>query len=58
MTATFGGPMINTDGQVLDTENQPIPGLFAAGNACGGIFVRQLRGRRAAHRSGVSASLC
>lgn len=38
MTATFGGPVINTNGQVLDTENQPIEGLFAAGNACGGIF--------------------
>ncbi|MDY2868474.1 MAG: FAD-dependent oxidoreductase [Mesosutterella sp.] len=38
MTATFGGPLVNTDAQVLDTESQPIPGLFAIGNAAGGIF--------------------
>ncbi|MCD8339531.1 MAG: FAD-binding protein [Burkholderiales bacterium] len=38
MTATFGGPLINTNGQVLDTENKPIPGLFAVGNAAGGLF--------------------
>lgn len=38
MTATFGGPLINTRAQVLDTENKVIPGLFAIGNAAGGIF--------------------
>ncbi len=38
MTATFGGPLINTNGQVLDTENRPIDGLFACGNAAGGLF--------------------
>ncbi|MDL2059684.1 FAD-dependent oxidoreductase [Mesosutterella sp. AGMB02718] len=38
MTATFGGPLVNTNAQVLDTENQPIPGLFAIGNAAGGLF--------------------
>ena len=38
MTATFGGPLINTNGQVLDTENQVIPGLFCIGNAAGGLF--------------------
>ena len=38
MTATFGGPLVNTDAQVLDTENQPIPGLYAIGNAAGGLF--------------------
>lgn len=38
MTATFGGPLINTHAQVLDTENRPIPGLFAIGNAAGGLF--------------------
>lgn len=49
MTATFGGPHINTNGQVLDTENHPVEGLFAIGNASGGIFydnyyiVREIR---------------
>ncbi len=38
MTATFGGPVINTRGQVLDTEGRPIRGLFAVGNAAGGLF--------------------
>ncbi|WP_295478145.1 FAD-dependent oxidoreductase [uncultured Sutterella sp.] len=38
MTATFGGPLINTEAQVLDTENRPIEGLFCIGNAAGGLF--------------------
>lgn len=38
MTATFGGPLINVKGQVLDTENNVIDGLFAIGNAAGGLF--------------------
>ena len=38
MTATFGGPLINENAQVLDTEGQVIKGLFAVGNASGGLF--------------------
>ena len=38
MTATFGGPLINVRGQVLDTEGRPVKGLFAVGNAAGGLF--------------------
>ena len=38
MTATFGGPLINKDGQVLNTEKQPVKGLYAIGNAIGGRF--------------------
>ena len=38
ITFTFGGVRINTDGQVLDTDDQPIPGLYAAGELVGGIF--------------------
>ena len=33
-----GGPLINTRAQVLDSENQPVAGLFAVGNAAGGLF--------------------
>jgi len=38
ITFTFGGLKINTDAQVLDIEDQPIPGLFAAGELVGGLF--------------------
>jgi len=38
ITFTFGGLRINDRGQVLDTENHPIPGLFAAGELVGGLF--------------------
>lgn len=38
MTATFGGPKINPKAEVLNTEGKPIPGLYAAGNAIGGLF--------------------
>jgi fumarate reductase flavoprotein subunit len=38
MTATFGGPKINARAEVLNLEGQPIPGLYAAGNAAGGLF--------------------
>jgi len=38
ITFTFGGVRINTDGQVIDTNHEVIPGLFAAGEMVGGIF--------------------
>jgi tricarballylate dehydrogenase len=38
ITFTFGGLRINERAQVLDTENHPIPGLFAAGEMVGGLF--------------------
>ena len=38
ITFTFGGLRINRDGQVLDTEEYPIPGLYAAGELVGGLF--------------------
>jgi fumarate reductase flavoprotein subunit len=34
----MGGPMINADAQVLDTNFNPIPGLYAAGNVTGGFW--------------------
>lgn len=38
ITFTFGGVRIGTDAQVVDTEGEPIPGLFACGELVGGIF--------------------
>ena len=38
ITATFGGPKINARAQVMTNEDHPIAGLYAAGNAAGGLF--------------------
>ena len=34
---TMGGLKINTDNAVLNTDGEPIPGLFAAGEVTGGL---------------------
>ena len=38
ITFTFGGLRITTEGEVVDTDMIPIPGLYAAGELVGGIF--------------------
>ena len=38
ITATFGGPKINANAQVINNEGRVIPGLYAVGNAAGGLF--------------------
>jgi tricarballylate dehydrogenase len=38
ITFTFGGLRIDTSGRVLDTDLEPIPGLYAAGEMVGDIF--------------------
>ena len=38
VTFTFGGLKINTRSEVLDTEEHPIPGFYAAGELVGGLF--------------------
>ncbi len=38
ITFTFGGLRIDTSGRVLDTDEQAISGLFAAGELVGGLF--------------------
>lgn len=38
ITATFGGPKINEKAEILTNEDRPIKGLYAAGNAAGGLF--------------------
>ncbi|MDO5532953.1 FAD-dependent oxidoreductase [Sutterella sp.] len=38
MASTFGGPKIDPDARVVNYENRPIPGLYAAGAAAGGVW--------------------
>ncbi len=38
ITFTFGGLRINEHGEVINTEGNAIPGLFAAGELVGGLF--------------------
>jgi tricarballylate dehydrogenase len=38
ITFTFGGLRITPDGEVLNTDYQPITGLYAAGELVGGLF--------------------
>lgn len=38
ITFTFGGLRITNEGQVVDTNNRPIEGLYAAGEMVGGLF--------------------
>ncbi|HTX82204.1 MAG TPA: FAD-dependent tricarballylate dehydrogenase TcuA [Streptosporangiaceae bacterium] len=38
LTYTFGGLRIDNSAQVLDTDLDPIPGLYAAGELVGGLF--------------------
>ncbi|KFZ36997.1 fumarate reductase [Shewanella mangrovi] len=44
MTATFGGPKINVSAQVVNMEDRPINGLYAVGNAAGGLFFKDYIG--------------
>ena len=41
---TKGGPRTDHDGRVLHVGGEPIPGLFAAGNAMGGVTARAYGG--------------
>ena len=38
ITFTFGGLRINNEAEVLNTDHQPIRGLYAAGELVGGLF--------------------
>ena len=44
MTATYGGPKIDTLARVINLENKPIAGLYAVGNAAGGLFYKDYLG--------------
>ena len=44
ITFTYGGAKINARAQVIDKNDRPIPGLYAAGADCGGIYTRGYTG--------------
>ena len=44
ITFTFGGLKIDETGRVLDTEDTPIQGLYAAGELVGGLFYHNYPG--------------
>ena len=44
VTFTFGGLRIDRAGQVLDVDQIPIPGLYAAGEMVGGLFYNNYPG--------------
>jgi tricarballylate dehydrogenase len=44
ITFTFGGLRIDNRGRALDTEDAPIPGLYAAGELVGGLFYNNYPG--------------
>ena len=44
ITFTFGGLRITGDAQVVDAEQRPIPGLYAAGELMGGLFYQNYPG--------------
>ena len=44
ITFTFGGIKVNLRGQVVDERDEPIPGLYAAGEIIGGMFYNNYAG--------------
>jgi fumarate reductase flavoprotein subunit len=54
ITVTSGGIAVNGSGQVVDANDAPIPGLYAAGSAVGGLE----GGPRAAYLGGLIKSFC
>jgi tricarballylate dehydrogenase len=44
MTFGFGGVAISPKAEVLDTREEPILGLYAAGNSTGGLFYNNYPG--------------
>lgn len=44
ITFTYGGVKVNNRAEVLNTANQPIPGLYASGADCGGVYTKGYTG--------------
>lgn len=64
ITFTYGGLSIDTETRVLDTEDRPMPGLYAAGEIAGGFFFHNypagsglMRGAVTGRIAGTNAAL-
>lgn len=57
ITFSYGGLAQTTDAKVLDTSLNPIPGLYAAGNATGGLFYTNYPGGTALMNAAVYGRL-
>jgi tricarballylate dehydrogenase len=53
LTFTFAGLRIDPDGRALGDDDAPVPGLYAAGEATGGLFFGDYPGGAALMRSAV-----
>jgi tricarballylate dehydrogenase len=53
LTFTFGGVRIDPDGRALGGDGEPVPGLYAAGEATGGLFYGDYPGGAALMRAAV-----
>jgi tricarballylate dehydrogenase len=57
LTFTFGGVQIDRRAQVIDTEDNPIPGLYAAGELTGGFFYFNYPGASGLARGAVTGRI-
>lgn len=57
ITFTYGGIAVDTAGRVLDTEDEPIPGLYATGEITGGFFYENYPGGAGLMRGAVFGRL-
>jgi tricarballylate dehydrogenase len=57
LTFTFGGVKIDRRGQVIDTEDNPISGLYAAGELTGGFFYFNYPGASGLTRGAVTGRI-
>ena len=53
LTFTFGGVRIDPDGRALASDGMPVPGLYGAGEATGGLFYGDYPGGAALMRAAV-----
>ncbi len=53
ITFPFGGLQVDAKARVIDTEDAPIPGLYATGEITGGFFVENYPGGTGLMRGAV-----